>query len=163
MTFDGWMGLKGYELKTRRFPGAKDSHIADNVGNVVMTKLSVLKPMHASQNTGVFIFKRVVTHKCIGTKAGAPCSAGATTADVLKEGFCIKCPVKQYTKAGCGSSCSVFSGTGAAVSDEEKTVRAAYRLQGLHGHIYWLWVLRKSVGYRFKCSSCICCRNLPLT
>lgn len=121
LPFFSWMSLNGLELKSRQFPGVNASHISDDVGNVVITKMAVLKPNGASANVGVLIVKRLVTHKCIGTKAGASCSADATTADTLKLGYCIKCPVKKYTKKpNCGSRCSVFSSSGAHASDDEK-------------------------------------------
>jgi len=59
----------------------------------------VTHPNKASKGVGAVILKRMVSHKCTGTtndnnNNNNPCSAGDIVADVLKVGYCVKCPNK---------------------------------------------------------------------
>ena len=59
-------------------------------GSLVLTKAWTTHPSLTSRRVGVFIFKRLVTHKCTGTNPTF-CKKGTTVADVHKVAYCIKC------------------------------------------------------------------------
>ena len=76
------VALTGIVQSTRKFP---------TLGNaLVITKAWVTHPNKASPRVGVYMFKRVVTHKCTGEYPDF-CQKGATVVDVYKTGVCVKC------------------------------------------------------------------------
>ena len=74
--------LTGSILTTRKFPTLGNS--------LVLTKAFVTHPHKASRSVGIYMFKRLVTHKCTG-KNPTFCKSGTTVADVYKTGVCVKC------------------------------------------------------------------------
>lgn len=74
--------LTGSILTTRKFPTLGNS--------LVLTKAFVTHPHRASLPVGIYMFKRLVTHKCTG-KNPTFCKSGTTVADVYKTGVCVKC------------------------------------------------------------------------
>jgi len=57
---------------------------------MLATKGFVSHPSGASRRIGVFMFKRVVTHKCTGSNPRF-CLKGTLVADVYKVGYCVRC------------------------------------------------------------------------
>ena len=74
--------FQGNPLTSRVFPIVNQSQ-AGNGSNAVITKMLVAHPDHASEDVGVFVFKRLVTHICTGAKPGA-CEQGEIAVDVMK-------------------------------------------------------------------------------
>jgi len=134
--------LGGFAITTYLFPGGICDSSAPRhprlLGkNLVATKALVAHPNRADANVGVVMMKRVVTHRCTGIKP-AFCKKGVEVADVFKQGFCVKCKSKKYTRADCGNSCTVFSKTKAQyATDEERTafinecVKEAFTSEGV--------------------------------
>merc|ERR1712166_1047198 len=129
---------KGNTLSAYAFPGGIGNSSADEIDrNLVATKALVAHPDDADPNVGVVMFKRMVMHQCTGTKPEF-CKEGDKVADVFKQGYCVKCKSKRYTRADCGhkvhwdqagrrsikhttDNCTVFKSHKASdVTDEQK-------------------------------------------
>ena len=101
--------LKGVAMFSYKFPVLRNTN-----GTMVITKAAVEKPAMTSRNTGVFMVKRVVLHKCSG--ASSHCRKGQYAADVMKVGYCLNCPMYQ-TKKG---KRHIFTSTNALSSEDDK-------------------------------------------
>jgi len=131
--------MTGVTQSTYDFPGGiYNSSAPSRLGrNLVATKALIAHPDDAHANVGVVMFKRMVMHQCTGTKPEF-CKEGDKVADVFKQGYCVKCKSKRYTRADCGhkvhwdqagrrsikhttDNCTVFKSHKASdVTDEQK-------------------------------------------
>merc|ERR1711871_552797 len=58
--------------------------------SLVLTKSMIAHPALSHKKVGVFMFKRIVSHKCTGHNTNA-CKKGSVVTDVVKLGWCIQC------------------------------------------------------------------------
>lgn len=83
------VALQGIVQSTREFPGLGNHFYS------LVTKAWVTHPNKAHEKVGVYMFKRVVTHKCTG-KYPEFCQEGVTVVDVYKTAICVKCDYKVF-------------------------------------------------------------------
>lgn len=62
---------------------------------MVVTKALVTRPYGADNHVGMFVFKRLVAHKC--SKRTDWCAKGDVVMDTYKIGYCVACKRKQWS------------------------------------------------------------------
>ena len=94
----GTYTLTGNTIATWKFPFlGSDSMVA--------TKAWITHPQGADRPVGVFMFKRLVSHKCTGRAGKASlCTQGTIVADVYKYASCVRCDYDVFETKWAGNA-----------------------------------------------------------